>query len=137
MEILKSRLFEFEQNKRWFKNESCLILWREEEAKASRSVLPENTFGNQIRNYVLQPYQVDNCSIYLNKLKLVKDNRTGIESNNPENVLNGEELDRWEILRYDIEKTRFLKESLIKLDLSQLSMERNQMLRSQFLNPQD
>ncbi len=35
-------------------------------------------WGSQIRNYVLQPYQ------------LVKDNRTNIEVTNPEKVLDGD-----------------------------------------------
>ena len=42
----------------------------------------DTTFGSQIRNYVLHPY------------KMVKDLRTGIESGNPQGVLDGD-LDRF------------------------------------------
>ena len=38
----------------------------------------DTTFGSQIRNYVLHPY------------KMVKDLRTGIESGNPQAVLDGD-----------------------------------------------
>ena len=39
--------------------------------------LPENAWGSQIRSYVLQPYQ------------LIKDTRTGHETNNALGVLDG------------------------------------------------
>lgn len=40
--------------------------------------LPENAWGSQIRSYVLQPYQ------------LVKDVRTGYETNGAQDVLDGQ-----------------------------------------------
>lgn len=58
-------------------------LWsvQEEEAKKNQSLLKGEYktpgWGNQIRSYVLHPY------------KMVKDLRTGYESSNPEEVLNG------------------------------------------------
>ena len=58
-------------------------LWRikEEEKKEKISEIKgehkQASWGNQIRNYILHPY------------KLVKDLRTGVESSNPESVLDG------------------------------------------------
>ena len=51
---------------------------REEELAALRGERMENTFGSQIRNYVLYPYQ------------MVKDLRSGIETGNVDAVLGGE-----------------------------------------------
>lgn len=63
--MLKARLYEVELQK------------REEEANASASTKTEIGWGHQIRSYVLQPYQ------------MVKDLRTGVESGNPQAVLDG------------------------------------------------
>ena len=65
MKMLKSRLYEVEIQK------------KEEAAKNTEDNKTEIGWGHQIRSYVLQPYQ------------LVKDNRTMMESTNPEDVLNG------------------------------------------------
>ncbi len=65
MKMLKSRLYEVEIQK------------KEEAAKNTEDNKTEIGWGHQIRSYVLQPYQ------------LVKDNRTMMESSNPEDVLNG------------------------------------------------
>ncbi|MBD3366121.1 peptide chain release factor 2 [candidate division WWE3 bacterium] len=65
MSILRSKLFALEEAKRL-----------EEEAKL-KGEYKKPGWGNQIRNYVLHPY------------KLVKDLRTGVESTNPELVLDG------------------------------------------------
>jgi peptide chain release factor 2 len=66
MRMLRAKLYQIELNKQM-----------EEEAKLKGE---HKTFGwgNQIRNYVLHPY------------KLVKDVRTGVESNDPDSVLAGE-----------------------------------------------
>ncbi len=64
--MLRARLYELELKK------------REEEAQAQESQKSEIGWGYQIRSYVLQPYQ------------MVKDLRTGIESGNPNAVLDGE-----------------------------------------------
>jgi peptide chain release factor 2 len=66
MKILESRLLEKELEKR-----------AEEQARLKGEHVTAG-WGNQIRNYVLQPY------------KLVKDNRTNQESTNPQAVLDGE-----------------------------------------------
>jgi len=66
MKILRSRLYELEKEK------------REAELEELRGPRKEITFGSQIRNYVLYPYQ------------LVKDLRTGHETGNVEAVLGGD-----------------------------------------------
>lgn len=66
MTILRSRLYELEEEK------------RREEIDALRGEKKDITFGSQIRNYVLYPYQ------------LVKDVRTGIETGNVDAVLAGD-----------------------------------------------
>jgi len=70
MRILKARLYELEENKR-----------RAEHA-AESAAKGDNAWGNQIRSYVLQPYQ------------LVKDLRTEEETSNVAGVLDGD-LDRF------------------------------------------
>ena len=64
--MLKSRLYESELKK------------REEKANAEAASKTEIGWGHQIRSYVLQPYQ------------MVKDLRTGVQSGNPQSVLDGE-----------------------------------------------
>jgi len=66
MLILRSRLFEIEREK------------REAELDELRGPKREITFGSQIRNYVLYPYQ------------MVKDVRTSIETGNVDAVLDGD-----------------------------------------------
>ncbi len=66
MKILKSRLYEAEIRK------------REEETQAVSINKGDNGWGNQIRSYVLHPYQ------------MVKDLRTGHETGNTQAVLNGQ-----------------------------------------------
>ena len=70
MSMLKARLYEEELRR------------REEEANAVNAQKTEIGWGHQIRSYVLQPYQ------------MVKDLRTGEESTQPQNVLDGD-LDRF------------------------------------------
>lgn len=70
MSMLKARLYEAELRR------------REEEANAVNAQKTEIGWGNQIRSYVLQPYQ------------MVKDLRTGEESTNPQNILDGD-LDKF------------------------------------------
>ncbi|MCD8200185.1 MAG: peptide chain release factor 2 [Coriobacteriaceae bacterium] len=66
MKILRSRLYELERQK------------RQKELDELRGPKHEISWGNQIRNYVLYPYQ------------MVKDLRSGIESGNVDAVLNGD-----------------------------------------------
>ena len=66
MRILRAKLWQIEEDK------------RQSELKDLKGEHKIAGWGNQIRNYVLHPY------------KLVKDLRTGIESSNPEGVLNGD-----------------------------------------------
>ena len=64
--ILRARLFDIEQKK------------REAETQARESQKMDISFGSQIRSYVLAPY------------RLVKDLRTGVESGQPDKVLDGD-----------------------------------------------
>ncbi len=66
MQMLKSRLYQMEVERR-----------NEEKAKVESSK-KRIDFGSQIRNYVLHPY------------KLVKDNRSGVETSDTQAVLDGE-----------------------------------------------
>ena len=66
MQMLKSKIYQLELDKR-----------NEEKAKVESSK-KRIDFGSQIRNYVLHPY------------KLVKDNRTGVETSDTQGVLDGE-----------------------------------------------
>lgn len=66
MEMLKARLYEAELRR------------REESAASDHAEKSDIGFGNQIRSYVLQPYQ------------LIKDLRTGVETSNTQRVLDGE-----------------------------------------------
>ena len=66
LKILRSRLYEIEKEK------------RDAEIEELRGPKREISFGSQIRNYVLYPYQ------------LVKDVRTGIETGNVDAVLSGD-----------------------------------------------
>ena len=66
MNMLKARLYEFEMEKKNKVSENL------ENAKSDIG------WGHQIRSYILHPY------------RLVKDNRTSLESSNPDKILNGE-----------------------------------------------
>jgi peptide chain release factor 2 len=66
MKMLKSRLYELEMQK------------KRDALAASESTKTDNSWGHQIRSYVLHPYQ------------MVKDLRTGYESGNIQAVLDGE-----------------------------------------------
>ncbi len=64
--VLRGRLYELEEKK------------RQEELAALKGEKMDNSFGSQIRNYVLYPY------------RLIKDTRSNIESGNVEAALDGE-----------------------------------------------
>ena len=66
MKMLQSRLYEAE------------LRAREEKAQAEAAAKTDIGWGHQIRSYVLQPYQ------------MVKDLRTGVESSQPDAVLDGD-----------------------------------------------
>ncbi len=66
MKMLRARLYELE------------LRLREEKADAQNASKSEIGWGHQIRSYVLQPYQ------------MVKDLRTGVESSQPSDVLDGD-----------------------------------------------
>ena len=64
--MLRARLYELELKR------------REERANAEAASKTDIGWGHQIRSYVLQPYQ------------MVKDTRTGVESSDPQAVLDGD-----------------------------------------------
>lgn len=66
MRVLRAKLYELEEQK------------RQQEISELRGEKMDNSFGSQIRNYVLYPYQ------------LVKDVRSGIETGNVDAVLDGD-----------------------------------------------
>ncbi len=66
MQMLKARLYERE------------LRIREEKANALNAEKTDNSWGHQIRSYVLQPYQ------------MVKDLRTEVETSNTQGVLDGD-----------------------------------------------
>ncbi|MFH1225912.1 MAG: peptide chain release factor 2 [bacterium] len=66
LKILKSKLYQYYQTE------------QEEERQRLRGEFKEAAWGNQIRSYVLQPYQ------------MVKDHRTDLETANVEKVLDGD-----------------------------------------------
>ncbi|HPN90685.1 MAG TPA: peptide chain release factor 2 [Bacilli bacterium] len=66
MKILKSKLYQLNLEQ------------QAQKLKAISGAIEENSFGSQIRSYILHPYS------------LVKDHRTDVESTNPTNVLDGD-----------------------------------------------
>ena len=66
MKMLKSRLFDLEMKK------------KKEAQSLSESVKTDNSWGHQIRSYVLHPYQ------------MIKDLRTGYTTSNTSGILDGE-----------------------------------------------
>ncbi len=64
--MLRAKLYELELQK------------RRAEQEATEATKSDIGFGHQIRSYVLHPY------------KMVKDLRTGIESGNPQAILDGD-----------------------------------------------
>lgn len=101
MQILKSRLFEIERQK------------REKELAQLKGENVDAGWGNQIRSYVLHPYQ------------MVKDHRTGYEVGNPYPVLDGDLNDFMEAyLRFKISGKSMGGESDLE-DLDERTPERN------------
>ena len=66
MSMLRARLYEFELKK------------KEQESQDKENAKSDIGWGHQIRSYILHPY------------RLVKDNRTQVESTSPDKVLDGE-----------------------------------------------
>ncbi len=66
MKILKARLYEYERRK------------LEEEKEKARGEVKSAAWGNQIRSYIMHPYQ------------LVKDHRTSVETSNTQAVMDGD-----------------------------------------------
>jgi len=66
MNMLKARLYEHELKK------------KEQKLKSNEDIKSDIGWGHQIRSYVLHPY------------RMVKDNRTNLESSSPDRVLDGE-----------------------------------------------
>ncbi len=81
LQMLKAKLYDMEMKK------------KESEIYAQREGQTEVAWGNQIRSYILQPYQ------------LVKDHRTGVETSNVDKVLDGD-LDLFveAYLKWNLEK---------------------------------
>lgn len=79
MKILKNKIYELE------------LLKNEDKVKSLKGNIKNIDFGSQIRSYVLEPY------------KLVKDNRSLYESNDPERILNGDIL---EMLTYNLKNIK-------------------------------
>ena len=77
MKVLKSKLYQIELEK------------QEKEMNKLKGINESINFGSQIRSYVLEPY------------KLVKDNRSNYENNDPDKILNGDIL---EMLEYNLKK---------------------------------
>ena len=77
MKILMNKLYELELKK------------NEEKINSLKNNDININFGSQIRSYVLEPY------------KLVKDNRSNYENNDPDKILNGDIL---EMLEYNLKK---------------------------------
>jgi peptide chain release factor 2 len=69
MNVLRSKLYELERER------------REAELDELRGPKHDISWGNQVRNYVLYPYQ------------MVKDLRTNVETGNVDGVLKGGDLD--------------------------------------------
>lgn len=81
LQMLKAKLYDLEMKK------------KEAEIFAQREGQTEVAWGNQIRSYILQPYQ------------LVKDHRTGVETSNVDRVLDGDiDLFVEAYLKWNLEK---------------------------------
>ena len=63
---------------------------KEKESQTVESTKSEIGWGHQIRSYVLHPY------------RMVKDNRTNVESSNPDKILDGEIDDFLESSLYSV-----------------------------------